>query len=403
MYCCSLLPECPPDKTSTPRAVQCTDENTWGGFFLLCLVVLCVLCAAASTRSRPKEWHNLESATLGTCLQSTWRRVSTCLQSTWDCLSNTVQRSRYSLELVNADDPELATGEQHSNADRSLEASGLLDTSVPTTMERKDIDGLSVAQLRECIVANGLSHADCLEKDDLRERAWEAMQQANLAVATSVPTNRHMRKKQKKQMQAEDAIRVGDKVIWTLSDQDVPAGTVGVVQRPLQTTDANRVPVAFPSGTYDMKWSQLKRADNHRSAENRRQQDKQEQKRQQKQQQKLQQKQQQQQQQKQQQQQRRRQRHTPTQKEIEQRKMQRQENQTMQAQEQRRKGAARKAARQIQEAEDRQRKANEREASQRRKRQQREEQQKKQAQEQQRRQQKKRAQEQQRRQQKQQR
>ncbi len=53
------------------------------------------------------------------------------------------------------------------------------------SMERKDLDGLSVAQLRECIATNGLSHADCLEKGDLRERAWEAIQQANAPASSS--------------------------------------------------------------------------------------------------------------------------------------------------------------------------------------------------------------------------
>jgi hypothetical protein len=45
-------------------------------------------------------------------------------------------------------------------------------------MDRTDVDGLSVKQLRECIAAHGMSFADCLEKAELRERAWEAMQHA---------------------------------------------------------------------------------------------------------------------------------------------------------------------------------------------------------------------------------
>eukprot|EP01043_Picozoa_sp_COSAG02_P024369 COSAG02_NODE_1329_length_13218_cov_16.986432_5_plen_60_part_00 len=52
-------------------------------------------------------------------------------------------------------------------------------------MERNDVDRLSVAQLRKCIAANGLSYVDCIEKGDLRERAWEAIQQANAPAASS--------------------------------------------------------------------------------------------------------------------------------------------------------------------------------------------------------------------------
>ena len=43
--------------------------------------------------------------------------------------------------------------------------------------DRAEIDAMSVKQLRERITAHGMSYADCVEKSDLRERAWEAIQQ----------------------------------------------------------------------------------------------------------------------------------------------------------------------------------------------------------------------------------
>ena len=38
----------------------------------------------------------------------------------------------------------------------------------------EDVDGLGIKALRELIVSAGLSHADCVEKSDLRARAAEA-------------------------------------------------------------------------------------------------------------------------------------------------------------------------------------------------------------------------------------
>ena len=35
----------------------------------------------------------------------------------------------------------------------------------------EDVDGLGIKALRELIVSAGLSHADCVEKSDLRARA----------------------------------------------------------------------------------------------------------------------------------------------------------------------------------------------------------------------------------------
>ena len=56
----------------------------------------------------------------------------------------------------------------------------------------------------------------------------------------------------------------GDRVIWDLSDEDVAEGTVGIVGRPLPSTEAGRVPVTFKlrgrrgKQTFDMRLSQLR-------------------------------------------------------------------------------------------------------------------------------------------------
>ena len=55
----------------------------------------------------------------------------------------------------------------------------------------------------------------------------------------------------------------GDQVTWTLSDKDVPAGTIGIVGRGASGSD--RVRVAFPGGTFDMRRSQLQLAAPHRA------------------------------------------------------------------------------------------------------------------------------------------
>jgi predicted nicotinamide N-methyase len=46
-------------------------------------------------------------------------------------------------------------------------------------LDREQLSGMSVKELRACIAEAGLSFADCLEKSDLRERAWEAMRQSS--------------------------------------------------------------------------------------------------------------------------------------------------------------------------------------------------------------------------------
>ena len=51
----------------------------------------------------------------------------------------------------------------------------------------EDVDGLGIKALRELIVSAGLSHADCVEKSDLRARA-------KLATATCATRPRRRRR-----------------------------------------------------------------------------------------------------------------------------------------------------------------------------------------------------------------
>ena len=50
---------------------------------------------------------------------------------------------------------------------------------------RVDVETLSIKQLRELVISAGLSHADCVEKSDLKTRALEAQRRLELAAASS--------------------------------------------------------------------------------------------------------------------------------------------------------------------------------------------------------------------------